>query len=227
MIIEKIIMLQNCRENRNDHCISIAILKLNTQIKNYTMKQFLEYASISKTTMVRYMKKLEISEYTKFKEILYTEFSNRKIFFNATKYKGVCDFSSMTKGYDKIIILGGEERFSLCAYQSEFAKKGILLDIPINRIADLHYINDSILEKTLFIIISFNNRLDEYLDRSAFYYMEAKYLFLPSDSDIMYIGKKSNHLNDDIILDIEIKGKSTAQKIGELCSLFESLLKSI
>ncbi len=228
MIIEKLVMLQNSSNlNSNDYKISKSILTLNKQIKRYTLRKFLEYAKVSKTTMVRYMKRFEISEFTKFKDVLYTEFNNRKCLLGVTNNCSVNDFISMTKGYKKIIVLGGEERFSLCVYQSDFISRGITLEIPIITIADMHYISENIEDKTLFILINLSNTVAEYLDRSAFCYLEAKYLFLPQDCDIIHVGKKSNYINDDIVLEMEINGRTTSQKISELCSLFESLLKSL
>lgn len=59
MIIGKIMMIQNSSSKESvEYLISKKIMELKGNIKDYTLNRFIEEVGVSKTSMVRYLKKL-------------------------------------------------------------------------------------------------------------------------------------------------------------------------
>ena len=80
MIIGKIMMIQNSSPvDSVEYLISKKTLELKDKIKDYTLNRFIEEIGISKTSMVRYLKNINIHKFTYFKNILYEEYMHAKI----------------------------------------------------------------------------------------------------------------------------------------------------
>ena len=61
MIIGKIMMIQNSSSKESvEYLISKKIMELKGNIKDYTLNRFIEEVGVSKTSMVRYFKKILI-----------------------------------------------------------------------------------------------------------------------------------------------------------------------
>ena len=62
MIIGKIMMIQNSSSKESvEYLISKKIMELKGNIKDYTLNRFIEEVGVSKTSMVRYLKNINIS----------------------------------------------------------------------------------------------------------------------------------------------------------------------
>ena len=62
MIIGKIMMIQNSSSKESvEYLISKKIMELKGNIKNYTLNRFIDEVGVSKTSMVRYLKNININ----------------------------------------------------------------------------------------------------------------------------------------------------------------------
>ena len=62
MIIGKIMMIQNSSSKESvEYLISKKIMELKGNIKDYTLNRFIEEVGVSKTSMVRYLKNININ----------------------------------------------------------------------------------------------------------------------------------------------------------------------
>ena len=63
MIIGKIMMIQNSSSKESvEYLISKKIMELKGNIKDYTLNRFIEEVGVSKTSMVRYLKNINIKK---------------------------------------------------------------------------------------------------------------------------------------------------------------------
>ena len=63
MIIGKIMMIQNSSSKESvEYLISKKIMELKGNIKDYTLNRFIEEVGVSKTSMVRYLKNININK---------------------------------------------------------------------------------------------------------------------------------------------------------------------
>lgn len=80
MIIGKIMMIQNsCSKDSVDYLISKKIMELKGNIKDYTLNRFIEEVGVSKTSMVRYLKNININKFSYFKNVMYEEYMHAEV----------------------------------------------------------------------------------------------------------------------------------------------------
>ena len=82
MIIGKIMMIQNSSSKESvEYLISKKIMELKGNIKDYTLNRFIEEVGVSKTSMVRYLKNININKFSYFKNVMYEEYMHAEVDF--------------------------------------------------------------------------------------------------------------------------------------------------
>lgn len=80
MIIGKIMMIQNSSSKESvEYLISKKIMELKGNIKDYTLNRFIEEVGVSKTSMVRYLKNININKFSYFKNVMYEEYMHAEV----------------------------------------------------------------------------------------------------------------------------------------------------
>ena len=80
MIIGKIMMIQNSSSKESvEYLISKKIMELKGNIKDYTLNRFIEEVGVYKTSMVRYLKNININKFSYFKNVMYEEYMHAEV----------------------------------------------------------------------------------------------------------------------------------------------------
>lgn len=233
MIIGKILMVLNSCDNESiDYLISKRTLELRTSIKKYSLEDFIEEIGVSKTSMIRYLKKIGIDKFTRYKEIVYEEsiktYIDMKFFKDSIVDQNISKNSLILnkkiKHKKRIFILGDGNRYSLILYQKVLTYLGLFSEIPVYLGSEEEIMRRYDVGKDdLVIIISLHEPYDTFLSNRTLFYRDGKYLNLILDCDIGFIGMASQYVHEDLSFVIYINENSFDQRINELAKLFHDL----
>lgn len=139
MIIGKIMMIQNSSSKESvEYLISKKIMELKGNIKDYTLNRFIEEVGVSKTSMVRYLKNININKFSYFKNVMYEEYMHAEVDMKKMKKVIKNNFPHIqTQIFKKImvckriVILGDGNRFALLLCQKALTYLGYPCEIPV------------------------------------------------------------------------------------------------
>lgn len=234
MIIGKIMMIQNSSSKESvEYLISKKIMELKGNIKDYTLNRFIEEVGVSKTSMVRYLKNININKFSYFKNVMYEEYMHAEVDMKKMKKVIKNNFPHIqTQIFKKImvckriVILGDGNRFALLLCQKALTYLGYPCEIPVylgseEEIIDRFHLK----EDDLVIIVSLHETYDDFCTNTSVFYQNANYLDVKIKPKIGFIGvaPKDNHL----YFNYNINQESFDKSMNELQVFFLNLVQYI
>ena len=234
MIIGKIMMIQNSSSKESvEYLISKKIMELKGNIKDYTLNRFIEEVGVSKTSMVRYLKNININKFSYFKNVMYEEYMHAEVDMKKMKKVIKNNFPHIqTQIFKKImvckriVILGDGNRFALLLCQKALTYLGYPCEIPVylgseEEIIDRFHLK----EDDLVIIVSLHETYDDFCTNRSVFYQNANYLDVKITPKIGFIGvaPKDNHL----YFNYNINQESFDKSMNELQVFFLNLVQYI
>ena len=234
MIIGKIMMIQNSSSKESvEYLISKKIMELKGNIKDYTLNRFIEEVGVSKTSMVRYLKNININKFSYFKNVMYEEYMHAEVDMKKMKKVIKNNFPHIqTQIFKKImvckriVILGDGNRFALLLCQKALTYLGYPCEIPVYLGSEEEIIDQFHLkEDDLVIIVSLHETYDDFRTNSSVFYQNANYLDVKIKPKIGFIGvaPKDNHL----YFNYNINQESFDKSMNELQVFFLNLVQYI
>ncbi len=234
MIIGKIMMIQNSSSKESvEYLISKKIMELKGNIKDYTLNRFIEEVGVSKTSMVRYLKNININKFSYFKNVMYEEYMHAEVDMKKMKKVIKNNFPHIqTQIFKKImvckriVILGDGNRFALLLCQKALTYLGYPCEIPVYLGSEEEIIDQFHLkEDDLVIIVSLHETYDDFCTNSSVFYQNANYLDVKIKPKIGFIGvaPKDNHL----YFNYNINQESFDKSMNELQVFFLNLVQYI
>lgn len=234
MIIGKIMMIQNSSSKESvEYLISKKIMELKGNIKDYTLNRFIEEVGVSKTSMVRYLKNININKFSYFKNVMYEEYMHAEVDMKKMKKVIKNNFPHIqTQIFKKImackriVILGDGNRFALLLCQKALTYLGYPCEIPVYLGSEEEIIDQLHLkEDDLVIIVSLHETYDDFCTNRSVFYQNANYLDVKIEPKIGFIGvaPKDNHLYFNYNINQEKFDKS----MNELQVFFLNLVQYI
>ena len=229
MIIGKIMMIQNSSPvDSVEYLISKKTLELKDKIKESTLNRFIEEIGISKTSMVRYLKNINIHKFTYFKNILYEEYMHAKIDMIHVKQhtniilseeeKNICE---KIQKCNKILILGDGNRFSLMIVQKLFIYLGHPCVIPVYLGSEEQIIKEhNMSNDDLVIIVSLHESYNHFCTNRSIFYRDAKYLDVHAKTRIGFVGISEVQKNDHLYFEYSISDDTFDKKMDQLQKIF-------
>ncbi len=234
MIIGKIMMIQNSSSKESEeYLISKKIMELKGNIKDYTLNRFIEEVGVSKTSMVRYLKNININKFSYFKNVMYEEYMHAEVDMKKMKKVIKNNFPHIqTQIFKKImvckriVILGDGNRFALLLCQKALTYLGYPCEIPVylgseEEIIDRFHLK----EDDLVIIVSLHETYDDFCTNRSVFYQNANYLDAKIKPKIGFIGvaPKDNRL----YFNYNINQESFDKSMNELQVFFLNLVQYI
>ena len=227
MIIGKIMMIQNSSSKESvEYLISKKIMELKGNIKDYTLNRFIEEVGVSKTSMVRYLKNININKFSYFKNVMYEEYMHAEVDMKKMKKVIKNNFPHIqTQIFKKImvckriVILGDGNRFALLLCQKALTYLGYPCEIPVYLGSEEEIIDQFHLkEDDLVLIVSLHETYDDFCTN-------ANYLDVKIKPKIGFIGvaPKDNHL----YFNYNINQESFDKSMNELQVFFLNLVQYI
>lgn len=234
MIIGKIMMIQNSSSKESvEYLISKKIMELKGNIKDYTLNRFIEEVGVSKTSMVRYLKNININKFSYFKNVMYEEYMHAEVDMKKMKKVIKNNFPHIqTQIFKKImvckriVILGDGNRFALLLCQKALTYLGYPCEIPVYLGSEEEIIDQFHLkEDDLVIIVSLHETYDDFCTNRSVFYLNANYLDVKIKPKIGFIGvaPKDNHL----YFNYNINQESFDKSMNELQVFFLNLVQYI
>lgn len=234
MIIGKIMMIQNSSSKESvEYLISKKIMELKGNIKDYTLNRFIEEVGVSKTSMVRYLKNININKFSYFKNVMYEEYMHAEVDMKKMKKVIKNNFPHIqTQIFKKImickriVILGDGNRFALLLCQKALTYLGYPCEIPVYLGSEEEIIDQFHLkEDDLVIIVSLHETYDDFCTNRSVFYQNANYLDVKTKPKIGFIGvaPKDNHL----YFNYNINQESFDKSMNELQVFFLNLVQYI
>lgn len=234
MIIGKIMMIQNSSSKESvEYLISKKIMELKGNIKDYTLNRFIEEVGVSKTSMVRYLKNININKFSYFKNVMYEEYMHAEVDMKKMKKVIKNNFPHIqTQIFKKImvckriVILGDGNRFALLLCQKALTYLGYPCEIPVYLGGEEEIIDQFHLkEDDLVIIVSLHETYDDFCTNRSVFYQNANYLDVKTKPKIGFIGvaPKDNHL----YFNYNINQESFDKSMNELQVFFLNLVQYI
>ena len=234
MIIGKIMMIQNSSSKESvEYLISKKIMELKGNIKDYTLNRFIEEVGVSKTSMVRYLKNININKFSYFKNVMYEEYMHAEVDMKKMKKVIKNNFPHIqTQIFKKImvckriVILGDGNRFALLLCQKALTYLGYPCEIPVYLGSEEEIIDQFHLkEDDLVIIVSLHETYDDFCTNRSVFYQNANYLDVIIKPKIGFIGvaPKDNHL----YFNYNINQESFDKSMNELQVFFLNLVQYI
>ncbi len=234
MIIGKIMMIQNSSSKESvEYLISKKIMELKGNIKDYTLNRFIEEVGVSKTSMVRYLKNININKFSYFKNVMYEEYMHAEVDMKKMKKVIKNNFPHIqTQIFKKImvckriVILGDGNRFALLLCQKALTYLGYPCEIPVYLGSEEEIIDQFHLkEDDLVIIVSLHETYDDFCTNRSVFYLNANYLDVKIKPKIGFIGvaPKDNHL----YFNYNINQESFDKSMNELQVFFLNLAQYI
>ena len=234
MIIGKIMMIQNSSSKESvEYLISKKIMELKGNIKDYTLNRFIEEVGVSKTSMVRYLKNININKFSYFKNVMYEEYMHAEVDMKKMKKVIKNNFPHIqTQIFKKImvckriVILGDGNRFALLLCQKALTYLGYPCEIPVYLGSEEEIIDQFHLkEDDLVIIVSLHETYDDFCTNRSVFYQNGNYLDVKIKPKIGFIGvaPKDNHL----YFNYNINQESFDKSMNELQVFFLNLVQYI
>lgn len=234
MIIGKIMMIQNSSLKESvEYLISKKIMELKGNIKDYTLNRFIEEVGVSKTSMVRYLKNININKFSYFKNVMYEEYMHAEVDMKKMKKVIKNNFPHIqTQIFKKImvckriVILGDGNRFALLLCQKVLTYLGYPCEIPVYLGSEEEIIDQFHLkEDDLVIIVSLHETYDDFCTNRSVFYQNANYLDVKIKPKVGFIGvaPKDNHL----YFNYNINQESFDKSMNELQVFFLNLVQYI
>lgn len=234
MIIGKIMMIQNSSSKESvEYLISKKIMELKGNIKDYTLNRFIEEVGVSKTSMVRYLKNININKFSYFKNVMYEEYMHAEVDMKKMKKVIKNNFPHIqTQIFKKImvckriVILGDGNRFALLLCQKALTYLGYPCEIPVYLGSEEEIIDQFHLkEDDLVIIVSLHETYDDFCTNRSVFYQNANCLDVKIKPKIGFIGvaHKDNHL----YFNYNINQESFDKSMNELQVFFLNLVQYI
>ena len=234
MIIGKIMMIQNSSSKESvEYLISKKIMELKGNIKDYTLNRFIEEVGVSKTSMVRYLKNININKFSYFKNVMYEEYMHAEVDMKKMKKVIKNNFPHIqTQIFKKImvckriVILGDGNRFALLLCQKALTYLGYPCEIPVYLGSEEEIIDQFHLkEDDLVIIVSLHETYDDFCTNRSVFNQNANYLDVKIKPKIGFIGvaPKDNHL----YFNYNINQESFDKSMNELQVFFLNLVQYI
>lgn len=234
MIIGKIMMIQNSSSKESvEYLISKKIMELKGNIKDYTLNRFIEEVGVSKTSMVRYLKNININKFSYFKNVMYEEYMHAEVDMKKMKKVIKNNFPHIqTQIFKKImvckriVILGDGNRFALLLCQKALTYLGYPCEIPVYLGSEEEIIDQFHLkEDDLVIIVSLHETYDDFCTNRSVFYQNDNYLDVKIKTKIGFIGvaPKDNHL----YFNYNINQESFDKSMNELQVFFLNLVQYI
>ena len=234
MIIGKIMMIQNSSSKESvEYLISKKIMELKGNIKDYTLNRFIEEVGVSKTSMVRYLKNININKFSYFKNVMYEEYMHAEVDMKKMKKVIKNNFPHIqTQIFKKImvckriVILGDGNRFALLLCQKALTYLGYPCEIPVYLGSEEEIIDQFHLkEDDLVIIVSLHETYDDFCTNRSVFYQNANCLDVKIKPKIGFIGvaPKDNHL----YFNYNINQESFDKSMNELQVFFLNLVQYI
>lgn len=229
MIIGKIMMVQNSSPvDSVDYLISKRAIELKDRIKNYSLNKFIDEIGVSKTSLVRYLKRIGITKFVHFKEIMYNEYMLAHVDMCAKKKNLKKDFTNKEKEFaeklmkcNRVIILGDGNRFALSLVQKALIYYNISCEIPVYLGSEEVVIEEyGLTEDDLVILVSLHESFDSFLLNRSLFYRDTKYLRFITKTKLAFIGVSGYNQSKDLYFEYNINEKDFALKIAELEKLF-------
>ena len=227
-------MIQNsCPKDSVDYLISKKIMELKGSIKDYTLNRFISEIGISKTSMVRYLKNINISRFSYFKNVMYEEYMHTEVDMKEMKKTLKNNFPlAQTIIFDKImkckriVVLGDGNRYSLLVCQKALTYLGYPCEIPIYLGSEEEIIDQlQLTEDDLVIIVSLHESYDDFCTNRTFFYQNARYLDVNINSPIGFIGNGSR--KDNLYFNYIIDNDSFEKNMSDLQIFFLNLVHYI
>lgn len=234
MIIGKIMMIQNSSSKESvEYSISKKIMELKGNIKDYTLNRFIEEVGVSKTSMVRYLKNININKFSYFKNVMYEEYMHAEVDMKKMKKVIKNNFPHIqTQIFKKImvckriVILGDGNRFALLLCQKALTYLGYPCEIPVYLGSEEEIIDQFHLkEDDLVLIVSLHETYDDFCTNRSVFCQNANYLDVKIKPKIGFIGvaPKDNHL----YFNYNINQESFDKSMNELQVFFLNLVQYI
>lgn len=232
MILGKVMMIQNSSPvDSVDYLVSKKTLELKGKIKDYSLNDFIDEIGISKTSMVRYLKNINIHKFTYFKNIMYEEYMHAEVDLRSLKQNMQLSLSKeelmickKTASCKRIIILGDGNRFSLLVFQKAWTYLGHPCEIPVYLGSEETAIDDyDLTENDLVIIISLHESYNHFCTNRSIFYRDARYLEVTSKARIGFIGVLDAVQNENLYFEYGINKKSFTHSMTELQNLFSKI----
>ena len=234
MIIGKIMMIQNSSSKESvEYLISKKIMELKGNIKDYTLNRFIEEVGVSKTSMVRYLKNININKFSYFKNVMYEEYMHAEVDMKKMKKVIKNNFPHIqTQIFKKImvckriVILGDGNRLALLLCQKALTYLGYPCEIPVYLGSEEEIIDQFHLkEDDLVIIVSLHETYDDFCTNRSVFYQNANCLDVKIKPKIGFIGvaHKDNHL----YFNYNINQESFDKSMNELQVFFLNLVQYI
>ena len=234
MIIGKIMMIQNSSSKESvEYLISKKIMELKGNIKDYTLNRFIEEVGVSKTSMVRYLKNININKFSYFKNVMYEEYMHAEVDMRKMRKTIKNNFPHIqTQIFKKImackriVILGDGNRFALLLCQKALTYLGYPCEIPVYLGSEEEIIDQLHLkEDDLVIIVSLHETYDDFCTNISVFYQNDNYLDVKIKPKIGFIGvaPKDNHL----YFNYNINQESFDKSMNELQVFFLNLVQYI
>lgn len=232
MIIGKVMMIQNSSPvDSVDYLVSKKTLELKDKIKDYSLNDFINEIGISKTSMVRYLKNINIHKFTYFKNIMYEEYMHAEVDLRSIKQNMQLSLSKEQKiicekimSCKRIIILGDGNRFSLLIFQKALTYLGYPCEIPVYLGSEEMVINDhDLTEDDLVIIISLHESYNNFCTNRSIFYRDARYLDMKTNIRIGFIGILDGIQNENLYFEYGISKASFTNRITEMLDIFSKI----
>lgn len=131
MIIGKLnLILCTSSYNSNDYLLAAYLIKKSNQIESIKMVDILKDTKVSKSTLLRFLKKLGYKNYTDVQYLITKEKKHQEIFKERIIEKNLRD--KLAKKQRLIVIGDSYSVSSLIVYKQKFYEIGIDLDIQLS-----------------------------------------------------------------------------------------------
>lgn len=232
MILGKILMVMNSAPiDTVDYLISKKTLELKDNIKNYTLNRFIDEIGVSKTSMVRYLKTINIGKFSNYKNIMCEEYKHTEVYFKQCRQemkrstnKDILNACKVLENSKRIIILGDGHRFSLLNIQKALIYLGYFCVIPVYLGSEEMVVDDYDLDDDdLIIIVSLHESYDHFCYNRSIFYRDARYLGIKTKAKVGFIGIIDNNEDNDLSFTIEIKPENFNNRTYQLLNIFEEI----
>ena len=210
MIIGKLnLILCTSSYNSNDYLLAAYLIKKSNQIESIKMVDILKDTKVSKSTLLRFLKKLGYKNYTDVQYLITKEKKHQEIFKERIIEKNLRD--KLAKKQRLIVIGDSYSVSSLIVYKQKFYEIGQMV------------VEKKFTESDLIIVVSLYKSDLDLMAEFFSGYLELKHFIKEQKIDHLYVGKiatGNRNLDECYRIDDNI---NFSEAIYQLCSLFEKI----